>query len=491
MRLTSSIRQCIGLAAMFAVAACSAEPSHRLDIQGSGRAGAAAPDPGSSNGGTGGSSEPPPLTGVAGTPAAGADGTNSAPDAGAPEAGAGGAGNSFPGSGAAGATGGASGAAGGSAGTTGGAGGGPAGSGVTGAAGSTPDAGKPAPDAGAPTDVGKPPIDAGDPRPEAGTPPAMDAGTTPEVAPPADNGPVIQRIGFGSCNDMTRPQTFWPNIVAKQPQVFLFLGDNAYLDYGDTYEKLGAEPGFKSLIAIAKPLAIWDDHDFGMNDGGSSFAGKDSYKKKFIDFWGGLGAVPASSPRRTRAGNYDATILGPVGRQVQFIMLDNRYFKTAEPSGTVLGDAQWQWLADQLRQPADLRVIMSGFQALGSSTSSEGWGEYPAEQQHLLDVIKASQARGVVIVSGDKHYAEISRRDGAVGYPLYDFTSSSLSASNSYAPEPNVYRDTPTAATQNHNFGLLTIDWATAGRPLTVQIFDANTGSVLLSKALSLATLGS
>jgi alkaline phosphatase D len=176
---------------------------------------------------------------------------------------------------------------------------------------------------------------------------------------------------------------------------------------------------------------------------------------------------------------------------VQFIQLDNRYFKGAAPSGTVLGEAQWQWLAEELRKPANLRVIMTGFQALGSSTSSEGWGEYPAEQQHLLDVIKGAQAKGVVIVSGDKHYAEVSRRDNVVGYPLYDFTSSALSASNSYAPEANTYRDTPTSASQNHNFGLMTIDWATPGRPLTVQIFDAGTGTVLISKNLSLATLGS
>jgi alkaline phosphatase D len=342
-------------------------------------------------------------------------------------------------------------------------------------------------DAAATADAGKP-ADAAKP---ADAPPMVDASAPPEVGPPADGGPLVASIGFGSCNDLTRPQTFWSNIIAKQPQVFLFLGDNAYLDYGDTYDKLGAVPGFKSLLAIARPLAIWDDHDFGMNNGGASFTGKDSYKKKFIDFWGALGAVPANSPRRTRAGNYDSTILGPVGRQVQVIMLDNRYFKGDAPSGTVLGDAQWQWLDGELRRPANLRVIMSGIQALGGSTAPEGWAEYPAEQQHLLDVIKGTQAQGVLIVSGDKHYAEISRRDGVVGYPLYDFTSSSLTANNSYTPEPNQYRDTPSSASQNHNFGLITIDWSTAGRPVTVQIFDAGTGAVLLSKSLSLATLGS
>jgi alkaline phosphatase D len=484
MRLTSNIRQCIGLAALFAVAACSPEPTPRLGVVSTGHAGTAAPDSGSNSGsaGTTGEAGTTGQAGVTAPPPAGEAGSfggsgNAAPpdaglpppaDAGAPssDAGAGGAGGSL------------------DAGKPADAGKPPADAGKPPAeAGTTPDAGPPAMDAGKPpTDAAKPPVDMGKP--------VMDAGAAPEAAPPADNGPQIDRIGFGSCNDLTRPQTFWPAIVAKQPQVFLFLGDNAYLDYGDTYEKLGATPGFKSLVAIAKPLAIWDDHDFGSNDGGGSFGGKGSYKKKFIDFWGGLGAVPATSPRRTRDGNYDSIILGPVGRQVQFLMLDNRWFKGAAPSGTVLGDAQWQWLAGELRRPADLRVIMSGFQALGSSTSSEGWGEYPAEQQHLLDVIKASQAKGVVIVSGDKHYAEISRRDGAVGYPLYDFTSSSLSASNSYAPEPNTYRDTPTAASQNHNFGLLTIDWATPGRPFNVQIFDANTGAALFGKSLSLAALG-
>jgi alkaline phosphatase D len=322
------------------------------------------------------------------------------------------------------------------------------------------------------------------------TAPPRDATSTNDESPTVDAGDSVERIGFGSCNDLTRSQAFWARIVERNPQVFLFLGDNAYLDYGDTYAELNAVPGFKQLLAIAAPLAIWDDHDFGLNDGGAAFAGKDAFKKKFIDFWGPLGAVPMDSPRRTREGNYDATVVGPVGRRVQLIMLDNRYFKGTAPSGTVLGAAQWQWLSDQLSVPANLRIVMSGIEAVGSSTASEGWAQFPDEQQRLYDVIKASQAKGVVIVSGDKHYAEISRRDVGLGYPLYDFTSSSLTASNSYTPQDNLYRDTPTSATQNHNFGLMTIDWGPTAGPVNVQLVDADTGATLLTKDLSLAVLG-
>jgi alkaline phosphatase D len=271
----------------------------------------------------------------------------------------------------------------------------------------------------------------------------------------------------------------------------LFLGDVPYIDFGDTFAQLGALAGFKQLLAIARPLATWDDHDYGLNNGGAAFTGKAASKRRFIDFWGPLGAVAADSPRRTREGNYDAVVMGPIGRQVQVIMLDVRYFKGVAPMGTMLGAAQWQWLADELRRPAQLRIIMSGMAAIGSAVSGEGWAQHPTEQQNLYDVIKSSQAKGVVIFSGDKHYAEISRRDVGLGYPLYDFTSSALNANNSYVPAANIYRDTPTATTQLHNFGFVTINWTAADRPLQIQIVNAVTGAALITKDITLTSLGS
>jgi alkaline phosphatase D len=321
--------------------------------------------------------------------------------------------------------------------------------------------------------------------------PLPEVGPAFEVGPPVDAGALIERVAFGSCNELARTQDFWTRINERNPQVFLSLGDLPYIDYGDTFAALAAVPGFKQLLALARTLMIWDDHDYGMNDGGAAYAGKLSSKKRFIDFWGGLGVIPPESPRRTREGNYDSLVLGPVGRQIQFIMLDNRYFKGVAPSGTVLGPEQWQWLAEELRRPATLRIIMSGIAAVGSSSSSDAWAQYPGEQQHLYDVIKDSGAKGVVIVSGDKHYAEISRRDVGLGYPLYDFTSSALNASNSYAPQPNLYRDAPASTTQLHNFGYLTINWAAADRPMVFETVNAITGAVIMSKTVSLTSLGS
>ena len=71
-------------------------------------------------------------------------------------------------------------------------------------------------------------------------------------------------------------------------------------------------------------LATWDDHDYGLNDGGVEFAHKALAKDLFLDFWD----VPAGDIRRTRGGIYASCIIGPAGKRVQVILLDVRWFRS-------------------------------------------------------------------------------------------------------------------------------------------------------------------
>ncbi|MEM8726333.1 MAG: hypothetical protein AAGE86_12500 [Pseudomonadota bacterium] len=41
---------------------------------------------------------------------------------------------------------------------------------------------------------------------------------------------VITRLAFGSCNHQLRPQDYWAQIAATDPQLFLFISDNNYGD---------------------------------------------------------------------------------------------------------------------------------------------------------------------------------------------------------------------------------------------------------------------
>ncbi len=141
----------------------------------------------------------------------------------------------------------------------------------------------------------------------------------------------VDRIAFGSCLRESRPAPVFDAIVAAEPDVFVFLGDNVYADTDDPtemqehYDTLAAIGGFQKLKATAKLLWVWDDHDFGKNDAGVEWAFKWTSKKIMLDFIG----EPADSDRRSRDGNYDALTLGPDGQRVQFILLDTRWFRTA------------------------------------------------------------------------------------------------------------------------------------------------------------------
>ena len=308
-----------------------------------------------------------------------------------------------------------------------------------------------------------------------------------------DTGPAAEaltKIGFGSCNRLEMNQGFWPQIIARKPQVFLFLGDAIYVDHENTYPQLAGIAGFKSLMAMVRPFVIWDDHDYGGNDTGASFKDKAGSKKRFLDFWAGYGAIPVGSPRWTREANYDANIVGPPGKEVQIIMLDNRTDKGSPPGGSVLGMQQWTWLEAELRKPARLRIVMSGMELISTSTTPEGWGLFKPEQQHFYDVLKASGAKGVIVLSGDKHYCEISRRDDTgTAYPLYYFTSSPMSAPPD-ALEANMYRDGASSSISDYNFGTITIDWAAADPTVHVEIIHAIKGTLMLERKLTLAGLG-
>jgi|ERR1044072_2569916 alkaline phosphatase D len=102
----------------------------------------------------------------------------------------------------------------------------------------------------------------------------------------------LSRILFGSCVQQGKPQPIWEKMVAAHPQLTLLIGDNIYGDSADMkvlkqkYAMLGAEKGFQKLKRLAPIMATWDDHDFGVNDGGDDYPQKVKSQKVFLDFWG-------------------------------------------------------------------------------------------------------------------------------------------------------------------------------------------------------------
>lgn len=296
----------------------------------------------------------------------------------------------------------------------------------------------------------------------------------PVSGPHLDPTQVLTRIAFGSCLDQEQPQPIWDAVESYQPQLLLLLGDNVYANAEDeatlreAYAALGRSEGFVRVRRTTPLLATWDDHDYGRDDAGREYPLRDASQRVMLDFFD----EPADSPRRRRPGVYRSDVFGPAGQRVQVLLLDTRYFRSElphaamrgryqrseDPDDTMLGDAQWSWLEQQLRVSAELRLLVSSVQLVADGHDYERWGVFPHERQRMLTMISHCRASGVIVLSGDRHHAELSVLDDSpIGYPLYDLTSSSLNRSRGHSQEINEHRRG--SMVSQSNFGTVDIDW--------------------------------
>jgi alkaline phosphatase D len=300
----------------------------------------------------------------------------------------------------------------------------------------------------------------------------------------------LSKILFGSCIKQDLPTPIFTEMLQEKADLAIFLGDNIYADTADMqvmraeYAKLGRNPLFEAFRSSCPCLATWDDHDFGLNDGGADFVMRDAAQRVFLDFW----EDPLDSVRRQRAGVYDSVILGPAGKRTQIILLDTRYFRSplkkgaarvggayvpdVDPAKTMLGDAQWQWLEDQLKKPANVRIIATSIQCLPSDAGQETWANFPAEQRRLFSLIAKTKAAGVFIISGDRHWAELSSITQDVPYPFYEMTSSSFNQLHKRGtPTENSNRADPRTFHQE-NYGVIAIDWQLTAPTVSLEVRD-------------------
>ncbi|MDA0820246.1 MAG: alkaline phosphatase D family protein [Proteobacteria bacterium] len=299
---------------------------------------------------------------------------------------------------------------------------------------------------------------------------------------------TLTRIAFGSCNHHLRSQHMWGQIAASNPDIFLFIGDNNYGDNGwdgdaalttlrEAYGVMAETPELAAVRAQLPMMITWDDHDYGMNDGGGSFAFRKWSETIFETFWG------SSHEVKSRPGIYESRMFGEDGKVTQIIMLDTRFFRSdletmpyqnerpplglyqpsSDVSKTMLGDAQWQWLEQELAKPADLRIVVSSIQVLTDAHDYEAWENLPLEREKLYAILAAREDSGLVLLSGDRHAGGIySDTPQAAGEQFWELTSSSMNYSFSSTERNTAREPDPKRLTDfisEENFGLVEIDW--------------------------------
>lgn len=288
------------------------------------------------------------------------------------------------------------------------------------------------------------------------------------------------RIAFGSCSHETSEEQLWKEVINTKPDVWIWGGDNVY---GDThnmdvlaqkYNHQKHNTDYQQLLKTCPVTGTWDDHDYGINDGGKYFTQREQSKKLAADFLG----FTEQHPVWRHEGIYNSTSVSKAGREIKIINLDTRYFRDTinrvyyvdsisnkrtykfemNATGDVLGEAQWRWFEEELKTSnAALYIINSSIQVLSEEHRFEKWMNLPTAHARLLALIQRYPHKKMVIISGDGHIAEISKRSLAnLPYPLLDITASGLTHTWSESwEEANRFREGELIIEKN--FGLMEV----------------------------------
>jgi alkaline phosphatase D len=295
---------------------------------------------------------------------------------------------------------------------------------------------------------------------------------------------TINSLAFGSCNRTDLDPGIWNEIANKNPEAWIWLGDIVYTDdksMKDLAEKYLIQknlPAYQKLIKNSKIFGVWDDHDFGDNDAGSSFLKKEESRKLLFDFLN----LPKNHPAQKREGAFQSYCFGVGSQKICLYLLDVRYFKEdyeSDPSpsqrykknkGLLLGKSQWDWLENELKSnDAVVNLFAGGIQLISSEHAYEKWANFPLAQKRFFDLLAQYKIKTPLYLSGDRHIAEVSAISLESGYCLYDVTSSGLTHSyNSLKDEVNSFRISPLMTMLN--FGIFTLDWE--NRLLKLEILD-------------------
>lgn len=239
---------------------------------------------------------------------------------------------------------------------------------------------------------------------------------------------------MGSCNNQNRSQDYFKLVHFLGPDAWIWLGDNIYADHfsyekrREAYEKVKFNPYYQDLSYSSQVYGIWDDHDYAYDNADGSYPYKEESKLLLMEFLD----VPRSDEVFSREGIYRKASFDDGEVKVDLILMDTRSFYNAKEK-KLLGETQWKWLEGQLKSSkADVILMASGIAVLSNLSwkkgGFEGWNYFSKERKRLMKLIKKTPQQ-VILLSGDRHSSDISRKRIGKGRRVYELMASGLTHS--------------------------------------------------------------
>jgi alkaline phosphatase D len=241
------------------------------------------------------------------------------------------------------------------------------------------------------------------------------------------------------------------------------------------YYRRQSRPEYRRFVAGTPIFAIWDDHDFTVNDGwGGPDVDEPAWKIPVWRTYQNNWANPYYGGGEEQPGCWFDFSIG----DVDFFMLDGRYYRekgrrqgldVERPS--MLGKAQKQWLFEKLAgSKATFKVVASPVPwAPGAKPGQAGmdtWEGFKEERDEIFDFMAQRRIEGILLISADRHRSDAWKIERPVGYPLYEFESSRLTNNHKHGIMPgSLFGYNKTCS-----FGMLSFDTTASDPTVTYRI---------------------
>ena len=246
---------------------------------------------------------------------------------------------------------------------------------------------------------------------------------------PVEGKSTMFRMAITSCMKIGRPQGSWNLLLEQQPDFHLTVGDTHYADTTNPTVQLKHHVTYRRVKEFANVLrqvptyAIWDDHDYGPNNSDGTAKGKEFSLAGWKQAW----PNPASGTSDTPGAFFKFS-----RGDVDFFVVDGRYHRSPnefpdDEKKRMLGDAQFEWLLDGLKNSkAKFKIIASG--SVLHHSKVDGWRIFTFSRHRLFDAIKKHKISGVMYVGGDMHQSLVwqHHESDRVGYPMIEIMSSGI-----------------------------------------------------------------
>jgi alkaline phosphatase D len=283
-------------------------------------------------------------------------------------------------------------------------------------------------------------------------------------------------------------------MLATDPDFNMFIGDFIYADhpyyaafdsefYYRKFRNVIGDPSMTNLLTAVPSVFMFDDHEF---DDNWDLGNQDPLYKTAVAAWELYNGN--ANPNVTRAGSYYYSFT--MG-QTSFFVIDARSYRSSDDSvddenKTMLQEQQLNDLFEHLlavNSTAKFKFLVSSVPWSATSEDTDTWSGFLTERQKIFDFLRTNKIEGVVLLSGDRHYAGVFNYD--IGFP--EMTVSPIDAFPGFpiTLNPNLGEDIVYFDIGKNYFGKVDVSFSGSEPQVTLSVYADDEAPVSFTYKLS------